>query len=385
VCRVFRQQSLFAAFAILSLLFSPHATRADREAEATLKEFRAAEKAVQTMSADLTLTQSSGGGPVTTTPGSIRLKKPNFARIELGKPFHHTIASDGTSVWLTEKDRHRYQKNEANAQGTGMASFLIVPVGMFFDPEFRGFIEPSIQGTRYVGKETIEGQTYRVVEIQGDKPYHFTLTCYVDGRGLVTRTRLQMKLGADTLQFGTVLSHLKINETLSERDFSYTPPADAVLYDLSDPAGRLLPVGEKAYRFSVPAPVGNPLTLDGVLKGKKAVLINFWFYGCEPCRKEFPALQKLYDEFKDKGLEMVAVNSNDSSETIRNYITDNHFTFLVGMAKESTPQKESILQQYQVRVFPTSYILDARGTVLWRGVGFNEAEMRATLKKAGLQ
>lgn len=369
-----------SCFALLALSMSATLARADGEADALLNEVSAATRATVTLSAELTLTQSDGG-PVTTTPGMVRLKRPNFAHIEFGEPFNHTIASDGKTVWLLEKTKNRYQQNTADPGGKGMASFQIIPVGMFFDPGFRGFIDPSIKETLLAGEETVEGETYQVVEVRGDKPYDFTLRCYVGANKLVTRTALQMKLGDKTITFGTVLSKVKVNDVLPDSTFAFVPPKEAVLYDLSDPDNKLIPVGEKAYRFSVPTPTGERLALEGLLKDKKAVLVNFWFYGCEPCRKEFPALQALYDELKDKGFEVVALNPMDSSDTIKKYVTGNGFTFLVGMCKED----DAILKEYRVLGYPTNYLLDSEGTVVWRKTGIDEKELRAALKKLGIQ
>jgi hypothetical protein len=255
---------------------------------------------VKTLLANVTLTQSDGGAVSTT--GVVRLKKPNLVHIELGKPFQQTIALDGKSIWLVKHERNRYQKNDAKPTGNQVASFTMIPVGMFFDPDFRGFLDPSISATRVVGKETAGGETYQVVEVSGDKPYDFTLKCFVATNQLVTRTELRLKLGNKTITFGTVLTNIKVNEPLADDSFAYALPREAVLYDSSDPDDKLVPIGEKAYRFSVPTPDGQPLTLNGLSKGKKAVLVNFLFHGCEPCRKEFPALQQLYEELKGKGL-----------------------------------------------------------------------------------
>jgi hypothetical protein len=38
-----------------------------------------------------------------------------------------------------------------------------------------------------------------------------------------------------------------------------------------------------------------------------------------------------------------------------------------------------------VQAYPTNYVLDLEGKVVWRGVGFNEAEIRAALEKLGVK
>jgi thiol-disulfide isomerase/thioredoxin len=40
----------------------------------------------------------------------------------------------------------------------------------------------------------------------------------------------------------------------------------------------------------------------------KVVLVNFWATWCPPCRKEMPDLEKLYEEFKDQGLVILAIS-----------------------------------------------------------------------------
>jgi peroxiredoxin len=99
---------------------------------------------------------------------------------------------------------------------------------------------------------------------------------------------------------------------------------------------------------------------------------------------EFPHLQKIYDELKEKGLELVAVNTGDSEEVITKYAKENNFTFKIvmgGSGKEYTLGKA-----YGVQAYPTNYLVDANtGNILWRSVGFDEASMRAALEKAGLK
>ena len=43
------------------------------------------------------------------------------------------------------------------------------------------------------------------------------------------------------------------------------------------------------------------------------VLVDFWATWCGPCRMTMPALQKVYEKYKDRGLEVVSVNiENDA-------------------------------------------------------------------------
>lgn len=61
------------------------------------------------------------------------------------------------------------------------------------------------------------------------------------------------------------------------------------------------------------APDYRAATLDGDtlaladLQGR-VVLLNVWATWCPPCVREMPALQRLYDRYRERGLEVVAVN-----------------------------------------------------------------------------
>jgi hypothetical protein len=95
-------------------------------------------------------------------------------------------------------------------------------------------------------------------------------------------------------------------------------------------------------------------------------------------------MQKLYNELKDRGLEILAVNSNDGFEVVRKYIAEGKFTFLMGLEFASSgsyaPSK-----RYGVQAYPTNYILDSEGKVVYRSTGFDEKAIRAALEKLGVK
>jgi peroxiredoxin len=89
---------------------------------------------------------------------------------------------------------------------------------------------------------------------------------------------------------------------------------------------------------------------------KKLVLINFWGAWCYYCREEMPSFQRFYDRFKNEGLEIVAVNVQDTEAEARNYINKNRYTFPVLLDATG-----SVTGMYGIRGFPTTFILDQDG------------------------
>ena len=62
---------------------------------------------------------------------------------------------------------------------------------------------------------------------------------------------------------------------------------------------------------------GNPVT-EQILAGYSLTILNFWEPWCGPCVNELPALQKLSEEYADKGVQVIGIFSTpDSDEEVR--------------------------------------------------------------------
>ena len=64
---------------------------------------------------------------------------------------------------------------------------------------------------------------------------------------------------------------------------------------------------------------------------------------------------------------------------------ENKFTFQIGLAGKNGGKEYKIADQYGVMAYPTNYLIDSKGKVLWRGVGFDEKALRTALEKAGIK
>lgn len=102
---------------------------------------------------------------------------------------------------------------------------------------------------------------------------------------------------------------------------------------------------------------GNTYTLSELLKEKKAVVLNFWYIQCAPCKMEFPFLQEAYEEYKDR-IEVLAVNPmNQDNEEIAAYKKENKLTFPMGAVP---PEWE---QAIGLRGYPTTVVIDRTGVI----------------------
>ena len=133
-------------------------------------------------------------------------------------------------------------------------------------------------------------------------------------------------------------------------------PADPAINQI--PGGSLggLEVGEAAPDFTVQDLDGNAVKLSDY-RGKP-VILNFWATWCAPCRVEMPEFQAVYEKNQDIGLEILAVNRDETREQVVDFFDEFGLTF--------TPlldQGALVAEQYQVFNMPTTYFLDENGVV----------------------
>ncbi len=119
------------------------------------------------------------------------------------------------------------------------------------------------------------------------------------------------------------------------------------------------------------APLVKLTTLDGkrydlnALTGK-VVVINLWFIGCSPCRKEIPRLNELVNEFSRQPVVFLAPTF-DSAETLRAFLKQTSFDYQI------VPDAETIINtQFNASLFPTHIVIDQNGLVEATLVGASE-------------
>ena len=141
--------------------------------------------------------------------------------------------------------------------------------------------------------------------------------------------------------------------------------AAAVVVALATGVGVYLGSGATA------APASTFVLLDGSqkstadLKGK-VTLVNFWATSCATCVKEMPQMIDTYKQFKDKGLDFVAVAMNyDPPMYVANYAKTRELPFKVAMDSDGSAAKAF----GDVQLTPTTFVVDKNGKILKRYVG----------------
>jgi len=98
----------------------------------------------------------------------------------------------------------------------------------------------------------------------------------------------------------------------------------------------------------------------------QVVLLNVWATWCGPCRQELPELRELHERWKDRGFTVVGVSVDAAKDADK----------VAGMARQFRlsypimldPLGKSI-EAFELRGYPTTFVLGRDGTVLWRRDG----------------
>lgn len=134
-----------------------------------------------------------------------------------------------------------------------------------------------------------------------------------------------------------------------------------------------------------PASVDSPeLGIERLVDGSEArladyegqvVFLNFWATWCAPCVEEMPAMQVLQDTLEGEGLAVVAVNVGESSEQVTRFVD------MLGLQYEILLDRNMrVTASYNVRVMPTTLIIDRSGQVIGTKLGYHDWEDPQTIE-----
>ena len=99
------------------------------------------------------------------------------------------------------------------------------------------------------------------------------------------------------------------------------------------------------------------------------VVVNFWAIWCMPCRREMPVLQDISDEFKDRRLVVIGINSglekDADNEEIVEFLNYLNIDYPVGYGDAES----KIEQDYSIVGLPSTFIIDSEGNIRYRWLG----------------
>jgi peroxiredoxin len=169
------------------------------------------------------------------------------------------------------------------------------------------------------------------------------------GRGFFTRLRSDWGIFLRPARKGLALLLLLV--------FASDPAASA--------AGTL-----RAMKHPAPASAFMLRDVDGKLVSLddfdgKVVLLNFWATWCANCRKEMPAMERLYQSVRAEGFEIVAISVDQAAtEKVKAFADELKLSFPVLHDRDSI-----ISRLYSNPGVPVSYLVDRKGRIVYRVLG----------------
>ncbi len=96
-------------------------------------------------------------------------------------------------------------------------------------------------------------------------------------------------------------------------------------------------------------------------------LINFWATWCGPCREEMPALDKVYQKFKGRGLAVIGIAIDSDKEVVKQFQSTTNTQFPILHDPEMTCH-----DAYKVFSYPTTFLVDRKGVIQKYWIGSQE-------------
>ena len=110
--------------------------------------------------------------------------------------------------------------------------------------------------------------------------------------------------------------------------------------------------------FELKTPAGDSVKLSD-LRGQ-AVLVNLWATWCPPCRAEMQTIEEVYNEYKEQGFTVLAVNMTyqDDPLEIMPFVESQGLTYPILLDETG-----DMARAYQLKSLPSSYFIDRDGMI----------------------
>lgn len=119
------------------------------------------------------------------------------------------------------------------------------------------------------------------------------------------------------------------------------------------------------------------------LRGK-VVVLNFFATWCGPCRQEIPDFVRLYEKFRDNGLEIIGVSLDQGGEAVlKPFVRNYRITYPIVLGT-----RKVALDYGGIRGIPTTFFIDHNGRISNHFVGLQpghaiEESLKKLLKQRG--
>ncbi|WP_413854493.1 TlpA family protein disulfide reductase [Candidatus Ruminimicrobium bovinum] len=122
---------------------------------------------------------------------------------------------------------------------------------------------------------------------------------------------------------------------------------------------------EQATNFELKDLSGKTVSLED-FKGK-VVFVDFWATWCPPCRASIPAVEELYEKYKDNNdVCFLGINLSEDKDTVAKFVEKQGITYKILLSNNK------VITDYGIRSIPAFFIIDKNGTVANKYLGYRQ-------------
>jgi thiol-disulfide isomerase/thioredoxin len=336
-------------------------------AEEIVDKYRLSLEMINSISYDVRQLDTFVQGTVWDYPGRVTLlKKEDDAAFGLNYSAFKEVINmgslyDGRQVINYEREAKTYDLNTRPWRGDlGAAAAQLIVFEMLY---YQDSIAPelSMEGSDYIlTYHYPDNEEHQVTEKQ--KEIRLDKNTYLPTR--VSSSQVHLAKRQVITRF---ISNVQINKEGHEEAFDkkfleeYEPEKPR---DYGNKHKEL--IDSQVKDFSLEAFTGEGVAISE--KVGKVVLLDFWEVWCGPCVQSMPKVQKLFESYRDEGLEVMAVLMDKDSKDSAQLMLDHK--------KITLPQmigNQDLREYFQVYAIPQYVLIDRAGKIKFIYQGYDEA------------
>lgn len=103
----------------------------------------------------------------------------------------------------------------------------------------------------------------------------------------------------------------------------------------------------------------------------KVVVLDIWATWCGPCKAMIPHEREMNEKLKGKPFAFISISGDDTKETLTSFLEKEKMPWVHWFA-----DRKGILKDWNIRFYPTMYILDHKGVIRAKGLRGEELEKK---------
>jgi len=101
----------------------------------------------------------------------------------------------------------------------------------------------------------------------------------------------------------------------------------------------------------------------------KVIYLDFWASWCGPCRRSFPWMNAMQQQYQQQGLVIISVNVDNEKALAEDFLAEVPANFSVFY-----DPKGKVARKFKLKGMPSSYLIDRNGKVISTHVGFSDSK-----------